>query len=438
MLQVTSNPIEVPAPDLAAAQASADRRASLPPGALGEFAAIVDTLAALRRDLQPAKAPISAHLSVFAGDHGIADQDVSADLPIATARRAADIAAGRGFTAGLARQAGVSVSVLDLAIDADGPADLHGTADPGGVDVIENETRRIDGDYGTDNGTNSNDGSDNDDGTDDGTDNDDADSTDTNNDDAADDDPTDDGIDHTGPINSGVINAKVRRSSGRIDIEDALTQQEVARAIQAGRDEANTRVDDGADLLIGALCGVGAATAAAALAAYLTGVEPVDATGRGTGVDDDGWIRRAAAVRDARFRLTVGSSDAATLLRVGGGADIAALTGFILQAAVRGIPVLLDDVAGAVAAVLAHRFAPGAERYVLVPTTTPGAVHRRLVELLRTKPLTALQLGPGVAVPSLLLLPTIRMAISAVDAARPGPALDRAPWAIDNWDLDLL
>lgn len=356
---MTSDPIEVPAPDLGAAAISASRRATLSPGCLGEFAALTDAVAALRRSAELPVAPGSVQLAVFAGDHGIAARDVSADLPAATSRRAAELAAGVGATAALARQAGVSISVLDLAIDAD--------------DEVP-----------------------------------------------------------------GVRSARVRRSSGSIDVEDALTNGQVATALQAGRDEANRLIDAGGDLLIGALCGVGAGTCAAAIAAFLTGMEPVDVSGRGTGVDDDGWIRRAAAVRDARYRLTTGSSDAATLLRVAGGADLAALTGFALQSAIRGVPMLLDDIPGAVAAVLAHRFAPGAELYLLAPALLPDRVHRRLLDLLGMQPLTALKLGTGIAIPSLLMVPLIRLTATVTDNAPATMPDDRASWAIDDWDADLL
>ncbi|WP_051266859.1 nicotinate-nucleotide--dimethylbenzimidazole phosphoribosyltransferase [Nakamurella lactea] len=356
---MTSDPLQVPAPDLGAAAASAERRGLLPAGALGEFAAVADTLAALRGAAVPPITPASVRLTVFAGDHGIAAQDVSADLPEATRRRAADLASGTGYTALLAHRAAVGVTVIDLAIDSD--------------DEI-----------------------------------------------------------------GGVRRNRVRRGSGRIDIEDALTAQEVARAIQAGRDAATADLDAGAEMLIGSVCGVGAGVAAAAIGAFLTGLEPVDAAGRGTGVDDDAWIRRATAVRDARYRLTVGNPDAATQLRVAGGADLAALTGFVLESALRGIPVLVDDIPGAVAAVLAHRFAPGAERYVLVPAPVPGVLHRRLLELLRTEPLTGLRLGGGIAGPSLLMVPLLAAATAAVDAAPAAAPGDRAPWAIDDWDAELL
>lgn len=229
----------------------------------------------------------------------------------------------------------------------------------------------------------------------------------------------------------------IRRSSGAIDVEDALTADETEQAIQLGRDTADAEVDAGADLLIGAVCGVGVSTPTAALVAAVTGMEPVDATTRGSGIDDAAWIRKAAAVRDALYRCKVAGTDAVTLLRTAGGADLAALAGFIAQAAVRRTPVLVDDVPSTLAAVLAHRLAPGADSAVLVASEAPERTHRRLLDLIGATPLLDLGITDG-PVASLLAVPMIRAAAALVDAADAGPAPDRAPAAISSWDAGLL
>ena len=76
------------------------------------------------------------------------------------------------------------------------------------------------------------------------------------------------------------------------------------------------------------------------------------------------------------------------MLRVGGGPDLAALTGFIAQAAIRRTPVLIHDMPSTVAAVLAHRLAPGADNYLLATSLAPDRGHRRLLDLLGREPLT--------------------------------------------------
>ncbi len=225
----------------------------------------------------------------------------------------------------------------------------------------------------------------------------------------------------------------------RIDQTDAMTDDELLAAIDAGRTAANAEIDAGADLLIGAVCGVGVSTPVAVLTSALTGMEPVDATGRGSGIGDAAWIRKTAVVRDALFRIRRQSLDVQTMLRVGGGPDLAALTGFIAQAAIRRTPVIVHDMPSTVAAVLAHRLAPGADSYYLVSSLAPDRGHRRLLDLLGREPLTDWSITGHAAVGALLLVPALVAAVQAFDDIdRASPPAPRSADAIGTWDATLL
>jgi nicotinate-nucleotide--dimethylbenzimidazole phosphoribosyltransferase len=179
-------------------------------------------------------------------------------------------------------------------------------------------------------------------------------------------------------------------------------------------------------------------TPTAALVSAVTGMEPVDATTRGSGIDDAAWIRKAAIVRDARFRTTRTEGDVVSLLRTAGGPDLAALTGFLAQAAVRRTPVLVDDVPGTLAAVLAHRIAPGADTAVLIASAAPERTHRRLLDLLGAEPVLALSISDGPATAALLAVPLLRCAAQLVDDVDLGAPLERSASAINSWDSGLL
>ena len=81
-----------------------------------------------------------------------------------------------------------------------------------------------------------------------------------------------------------------------------MTADEAHAAVEAGRRIADEEVDAGADLLIAGDMGIGNTTAATTLIAALTDAEPVAVVGRGTGIDDAGWARKTAAIRDALYR----------------------------------------------------------------------------------------------------------------------------------------
>jgi nicotinate-nucleotide--dimethylbenzimidazole phosphoribosyltransferase len=207
-----------------------------------------------------------------------------------------------------------------------------------------------------------------------------------------------------------VTRHKVRRSSGRIDSEDALTQDEVEAAIAAGRAIADEEVDSGADLLIAGDMGIGNTTPAAVLVAALTGAEPVAVVGRGTGVDDAGWMRKAAAIRDALRRGRPVRREPVALLRTVGGADLAAMAGFLAQAAARRTPVLLDGMVVGAAALVAEELAPGARAWWLAGHRSVEPAHTLLLEHLGLEPLLDLGMRLGEGSGALAALPLVLMA----------------------------
>ncbi|MCI2421243.1 nicotinate-nucleotide--dimethylbenzimidazole phosphoribosyltransferase [Saccharopolyspora sp. K220] len=204
---------------------------------------------------------------------------------------------------------------------------------------------------------------------------------------------------------------KVRRGSGVIDREDALTAAEADAAIRAGRTIADEEVDSGADLLIAGDMGIGNTTPAAVLIAALTGTEPVAVVGRGTGIDDNAWMRKTAAIRDALRRARKVLNDPVALLRTSAGADIAALTGFLAQAAVRRTPVLLDGVVVGAAALVAEELAPGARQWWLAGHRSAEPGGPLVLDHLDLVPVLDLQMRLGEGSGALTALPVVNAAV---------------------------
>lgn len=207
---------------------------------------------------------------------------------------------------------------------------------------------------------------------------------------------------------------KVRRGSGDIRVEDALTAAEADAALAAGARIADEEVDAGADLLIAGDMGIGNSTAATVLIAALTGAEPVELVGYGTGIDDAGWARKTAAVRDALFRVRSHLSDPVALLRCCGGADLAALAGFCAQAAIRRTPVLLDGLAVTAAALAAERLAPGARLWWQAGHRSPEPAQARALAALELEPILDLRMRLGEGTGAAVALPVLRCAVAAL------------------------
>jgi len=207
---------------------------------------------------------------------------------------------------------------------------------------------------------------------------------------------------------------KVRRGSGDITVEDALTDSETVAALAAGRAVADDEVDTGADLLLLGDMGIGNTTPAAVLVAALTNTEPVAVVGVGTGIDDGGWARKTAAIRDALFRARNVLPDPVALLRCCGGADLAAMAGFCAQAAVRRTPLLLDGMAVTSAALVAERLAPGARQWWQAGhrSTEPG--HALACAELGLEPILDLGMRLGEGTGAALALPVLRAAVATL------------------------
>jgi nicotinate-nucleotide--dimethylbenzimidazole phosphoribosyltransferase len=110
--------IAPPSPEIAARARERLAGLATPPGALGRVGELGAWLAAAQGEVPPR--PLDdVRLVVLAGDHGVAAHGVSAYPPAVTEAMVRTIVAGRAGVSALAREHGVQVTVLDVAVDAD-------------------------------------------------------------------------------------------------------------------------------------------------------------------------------------------------------------------------------------------------------------------------------------------------------------------------------
>lgn len=203
---------------------------------------------------------------------------------------------------------------------------------------------------------------------------------------------------------------KVNRGSRPVHREDALTPEEVDTALAAGRAVADEEIDAGADLLVPGDMGIGNTTVAAALVGAALGLDADRVVGRGTGVDDETWRSKRDVVAAALDRGRPHADDPARLLRTIGSADLAAGTAFLVRAAERGVPVLLDGVVSGACALLAERSCPGAVRWWWAGHRSTEPAHRLALASLGLAPVLDLELRLGEASGALTALPVLRTA----------------------------
>ncbi|MEU9110435.1 nicotinate-nucleotide--dimethylbenzimidazole phosphoribosyltransferase [Streptomyces sp. NPDC048483] len=208
-----------------------------------------------------------------------------------------------------------------------------------------------------------------------------------------------------------VTRHRVRRGSGRIDIEDALSAEEAEAAFRAGMAVADEEADAGTDVVVLGDLSVGGTTAASALIAALCGTDASVVTGRGgAGIDDLAWMRKCAAIRDALRRARPVLGDQLELLATVGGADLTAITGFLLQSAVRRTPVILDGVVSAACALVAQRVAFRAPDWWVAGQASGEPAQAKALDRIALTPLLDHGVTAGEGTGALLALPLVRAA----------------------------
>jgi nicotinate-nucleotide--dimethylbenzimidazole phosphoribosyltransferase len=281
----------------------------------------------------PPPMPEPAAVAVFAGDHGVHAQGVTPWPQEVTVQMVANFLAGGAVVNAFARQAGASLLVVDVGV---------GTPIPVAHDFL--------------------------------------------------------------------LEANVRRGTGDLSTGPAMTVDEARAAVEVGISVAEALIDGGAKCLAGGDMGIANTTPAAVLIAAFTGADPAAVTGRGTGIDDATYATKIKVVTGALARHRLGRptaentgqpqgepADPIAVLAAVGGLEHAALAGLMLGAAARRVPVVVDGVIAASAALAAAALAPDAVAAMIAGhcSVEPGAsvalAHLGLTPLLDL----GLRLGEG-------------------------------------------
>ena len=190
--------------------------------------------------------------------------------------------------------------------------------------------------------------------------------------------------------------------------EPAMSRFQAQRAIEIGM----THASDG-DVLGAGEMGIGNSTAAAALLCAFTGIDPGEAAGRGTGLDDAGVARKADVIARALALHRPDPADALGVLAALGGFEIAAIVGLILGAADHRRIVVLDGFISCSAALVVRAMKPGALDYVVYSHRSAERGHRRMLEILGARPLLDLDMrlgeGTGAAIGISLVESAVRL-----------------------------
>ncbi len=329
-----------------------------PPGSLGRVEALAARIARIQGTLTPRLR--RCRLTLFAGDHGVASEGVSAYPQAVTRQMVANFLAGGAAANVFARANGVEIAVVDAGV-AGAPFDAPGLV-----------SRRIA--PGTRNF-------------------------------AA--EPAMTREQYEAALRAGVelgagADARVAAETG----DGAIGEAEAHAEAHAGEGE---REGTGVDAAAFGEMGIANTSSATLIAHKLTGA-PLDAlTGRGTGLDDDGLARKLRVLARAADR-TADRLSPDEGLREYGGFEIVMMAGAMIGAARAGAVVVVDGFIASAAALAADALAPTLRDYLVFAHRSAEPGHEVVLDALGASPLLDLGMRLGEGTGALLAWPILRSA----------------------------
>ena len=215
------------------------------------------------------------------------------------------------------------------------------------------------------------------------------------------------------PDAPGLIQRCVRRGTGNLLREPAMSREEAEQGIEVGVEMARTAREQGVSIVATGDMGIGNTTPSSALFAALLPAAPRDVTGRGTGLHDEGLDHKVRVIERALERASGELNDPVSALAALGGLEIAGICGLCLGGAAHRMAVMVDGFISSAGALIAMRINPAVADYLVFSHCSVEKGHRVFFEREGLRPLLDLDMrlgeGTGAAVAMQILEDGVRI-----------------------------
>lgn len=191
-----------------------------------------------------------------------------------------------------------------------------------------------------------------------------------------------------------VLERKIRKGTVNFLIDNALSYTEVIGAIEIGKLIWEENLLSNLDIIGVGEIGSGNTLCAAALACMATGLDPRVLVGRGS-ADNKVIDRKIDIIHRAIHQHCPNQNNIIDMLSRFGGLEIAALTGFISQAAEFKTTIMLDGYVTAVAALLASMLDSRISDYLIAPGLSDNTGHALVLKKLGLEAIFNLDINYG-------------------------------------------
>ena len=216
------------------------------------------------------------------------------------------------------------------------------------------------------------------------------------------------------PEHADLRSLKVGRGTRDISQGPAMSRQQAEECLQAGINLAVEVIESGADLVATGDMGIGNTTASSAITAAVTGLDPDQTTGEGTGRSPEELQHKISVVRTALSVNSPNPTDGVDLLAKVGGFEIGVLAGVILGAAMMRRPVVVDGFISGAAGLVARAVCPEARDYMIGSHVSAERGHRAALAELSLSPVLDIGMRLGEGTGAALAMPIVEAAAATL------------------------
>ena len=190
----------------------------------------------------------------------------------------------------------------------------------------------------------------------------------------------------------------------------AMTREQAADAILYGMQLVKDLKEEGYRLIATGEMGIGNTTTSSAILSVLLDRPVVEMTGRGAGLSSEGLKRKISAIETAIQINQPNPQDALDVLHKVGGLDIAGLVGVFLGGARENIPIVIDGVISAAAAMTAKKLCPSAADYWIAAHVSKEPAGKIVLDALEKRPMLTCDMCLGEGTGAVAAFPILDIA----------------------------
>jgi nicotinate-nucleotide--dimethylbenzimidazole phosphoribosyltransferase len=225
-----------------------------------------------------------------------------------------------------------------------------------------------------------------------------------------------------------LINKKVAKGTKNIAHEAAMTDKQCLKAIKTGIELVGELKEKNTDIIAIGEMGIGNTTTSSAMSSVLLNRSVRELTGRGAGLSGEALDRKIKTIIQAIKVNKPDSNDAFDILKKLGGFDIAAMAGTCIGGMVYGVPIVVDGVISAVAALTAVRMVPECSPYILASHSSKEPAQELLLKDMGKSAIIYADMCLGEGTGAVLLFPLLDIALAEYSTAHRFKEIDMEPY----------